>query len=122
MAVGRLWKSQAGGLFAALLLLAALSFDERLFIGEPEPVSKRLGAGIRVRIACQCQAAIWRVPGGSRLRMIEGMSAGGTPSSRILANMASSSMVGRSEERRGGNECVGPCRSRWWPTHKKKKN
>src|SRR3546814_18540673 len=23
----------------------------------------------------------------------------------------------RSEERRVGNECVSPCRSRWWPSH-----
>src|SRR3546814_15223876 len=27
----------------------------------------------------------------------------------------------RSEERRVGKECVSTCRSRWWPTHKKKK-
>src|SRR3546814_15653302 len=27
---------------------------------------------------------------------------------------------GRSEERRVGEECVSPCRSRWWPLHKKK--
>src|SRR3546814_18976176 len=27
----------------------------------------------------------------------------------------------RSEERRVGNECVSTCRSRWWPTHEKKK-
>src|SRR3546814_16379669 len=27
----------------------------------------------------------------------------------------------RSEERRVGNECVSPCRSRWSPYHKKKK-
>src|SRR3546814_15368357 len=25
----------------------------------------------------------------------------------------------RSEERRVGKECVSPCRSRWWPDHKK---
>src|SRR3546814_12642814 len=29
--------------------------------------------------------------------------------------------IGRSEERRVGNECVGKCRSRGWPDHKKKK-
>src|SRR3546814_14264449 len=28
----------------------------------------------------------------------------------------------RSEERRVGKECVSTCRSRWSPTHKKKKN
>src|SRR3546814_13817118 len=28
---------------------------------------------------------------------------------------------GRSEERRGGKECVSTCRYRWSPTHKKKK-
>src|SRR3546814_20338488 len=28
----------------------------------------------------------------------------------------------RSEERRVGKECVSPCRSRWAPYHKKKKN
>src|SRR3546814_12310281 len=27
----------------------------------------------------------------------------------------------RSEERSVGKECVSPCRSRWWPYHKKKK-
>src|SRR3546814_12746586 len=27
----------------------------------------------------------------------------------------------RSEERRGGKECVRTCRSRWWPYHSKKK-
>src|SRR3546814_14330447 len=27
----------------------------------------------------------------------------------------------RSEERRVGKECVSTCRSRWWPTHEKKK-
>src|SRR3546814_15375827 len=27
----------------------------------------------------------------------------------------------RSEERRVGKECVSPCRSRWWPSHEKKK-
>src|SRR3546814_16698076 len=27
----------------------------------------------------------------------------------------------RSEERRGGKECVSTCRSRWWPYHEKKK-
>src|SRR3546814_17437305 len=27
----------------------------------------------------------------------------------------------RSEERRVGKECVGPCRYRWWPSHKKNK-
>src|SRR3546814_19772641 len=26
----------------------------------------------------------------------------------------------RSEARRVGKECVSPCRSRWWPSHKKK--
>src|SRR3546814_10105699 len=26
-------------------------------------------------------------------------------------------MVGRSEERRVGKECVSTCRSRWWPYH-----
>src|SRR3546814_12361795 len=26
----------------------------------------------------------------------------------------------RSEERRVGKECGSPCRSRWWPSHKKK--
>src|SRR3546814_15754486 len=25
--------------------------------------------------------------------------------------------IQRSEERRGGKECVRTCRSRWWPTH-----
>src|SRR3546814_16621871 len=30
-------------------------------------------------------------------------------------------MVARSEERRVGKECVSTCRSRWWPSHKKKK-
>src|SRR3546814_2261268 len=25
--------------------------------------------------------------------------------------------IGRSEERRGGKECVSTCRSRWWPYH-----
>src|SRR3546814_15917243 len=29
---------------------------------------------------------------------------------------------GRSEERRVGKECVSTCRSRWSPSHKKKKN
>src|SRR3546814_12724435 len=29
--------------------------------------------------------------------------------------------AGRSEERRGGKECVSTCRSRWSPYHKKKK-
>src|SRR3546814_13168696 len=28
---------------------------------------------------------------------------------------------GRSEERRVGKECVSTCRSRWWPSHSKKK-
>src|SRR3546814_13503556 len=27
----------------------------------------------------------------------------------------------RSEERRGGKECVSTCRSRWWPYHSQKK-
>src|SRR3546814_19003752 len=27
----------------------------------------------------------------------------------------------RSEERRGGKECVSTCRFRWWPFHSKKK-
>src|SRR3546814_15972201 len=31
-------------------------------------------------------------------------------------------LVGRSEERRVGNECVSPCRSRWSPYHSKKTN
>src|SRR3546814_15959477 len=30
--------------------------------------------------------------------------------------------LGRSEERRGGKECVSTCRSRWSPYHSKKKN
>src|SRR3546814_15763664 len=30
--------------------------------------------------------------------------------------------VGRSEERRGGNECVSPCRSRWSTYHQQKKH
>src|SRR3546814_15833436 len=30
--------------------------------------------------------------------------------------------IPRSEERRGGKECVSTCRSRWAPCHKKKKN
>src|SRR3546814_14120587 len=28
----------------------------------------------------------------------------------------------RSEERRGGKECVSTCRSRWWPCHLQNKN
>src|SRR3546814_14136205 len=31
-------------------------------------------------------------------------------------------LVERSEERRGGKECVSTCRSRWWPYRTKKKN
>src|SRR3546814_11766023 len=31
-------------------------------------------------------------------------------------------IVGRSEERRVGQECVSTCRSRWSPYHEKKKN
>src|SRR3546814_15603007 len=31
-------------------------------------------------------------------------------------------VVERSEERRVGKECVSTCRSRWSPTHEKKKN
>src|SRR3546814_11341133 len=30
--------------------------------------------------------------------------------------------LGRSEERRVGEECVSTCRTRWSPTHSKKKN
>src|SRR3546814_11546471 len=35
--------------------------------------------------------------------------------------ITSACMVVRSEERRVGQECVSPCRSRWSPYHKKKK-
>src|SRR3546814_20037668 len=31
-------------------------------------------------------------------------------------------VIGRSEERRVGKECVSTCRYRWWPYHKKKTN
>src|SRR3546814_12332078 len=37
---------------------------------------------------------------------------------RYLACAAAS--LTRSEERRVGQECVSPCRSRWWPYHSKK--
>src|SRR3546814_12633107 len=35
--------------------------------------------------------------------------------------LAAVKQLGRSEERRVGNECVSPGRSRWWPFDKKKK-
>src|SRR3546814_17946854 len=37
------------------------------------------------------------------------------------AFFSSSRVGGRSEERRVGQECVSPCRSRWSPFHSKKK-
>src|SRR3546814_2169086 len=39
------------------------------------------------------------------------------PSAMVMINAA-----GRSEERRVGKECVSPCRSRWSPSHSKKKD
>src|SRR3546814_20539025 len=34
--------------------------------------------------------------------------------------VATGTQAVRSEERRGGKECVRTCRSRWWPYHEKK--
>src|SRR3546814_16395550 len=43
------------------------------------------------------------------------------PKAKRLRNCPpSSSISGRSEERRVGKECVSPCRSRWWTYHAKK--
>src|SRR3546814_11625384 len=37
------------------------------------------------------------------------------------SNNIDRNILGRSEERRVGKECVSPCRSRWSPYHEKKK-
>src|SRR3546814_11955445 len=39
----------------------------------------------------------------------------------VLIRTPDGAIVGRSEERRVGKECVSTCRSRGWPYHKKKK-
>src|SRR3546814_16931292 len=36
------------------------------------------------------------------------------------ALMGAQGLVGSSDARRVGQECFSPCRSRWWPYHKKK--
>src|SRR3546814_14318833 len=47
---------------------------------------------------------------------------GGFFSVYIGATILLTCIMIRSEERRGGTECVSTCRSRWSPSHKKKKN
>ena len=63
VAVGGGWKGQARSLRAARLRQSSFGLGKRFVFRNPEPVTKRLGAGICIRIACQGQAAIWRVPG-----------------------------------------------------------
>src|SRR3546814_18694050 len=41
------------------------------------------------------------------------------PLSFSVAAGAMTAIRGGSEERRGGEECVSPCRTRWWPEHTK---
>src|SRR3546814_12026716 len=41
--------------------------------------------------------------------------------SQVAAALDAGVDLGRSEERRVGHECVGTCRSRWWPYPYKKK-
>src|SRR3546814_17141076 len=55
----------------------------------------------------------------SRLRG-RGQGAGGGPLRKVKRSSPASRPV-RSEERRGGKECVSTCRSRWSPDHLKKK-
>src|SRR3546814_15020995 len=49
-------------------------------------------------------------------------SQGSCGSSRAASAQKSASSAVRSEERRGGKECVSTCRSRWSPYHEKKNN
>src|SRR3546814_5712623 len=41
----------------------------------------------------------------------------GAQSRRDIGGDGDAARAARSEERRGGKECVSPCRSRWWPDH-----
>src|SRR3546814_4473196 len=43
------------------------------------------------------------------------------PISMIMLPTTATMQGIRSEERRVGKECVSTCRSRWWPSHQKKK-
>src|SRR3546814_18926713 len=46
----------------------------------------------------------------SHVFTVSGIGGGGSPGGQNTG-------LGRSEERRVGKECVGTCRSRWWPNH-----
>jgi len=62
IAVGRRRKGQARSLRAARLGQPPFGLCKDFVVGDPEPVPKGIGARICVRVACQGQAAIWRVP------------------------------------------------------------
>src|SRR3546814_15387513 len=56
-----------------------------------------------------------------RLRRAGADLAGGGAAPACFAGMAEAAVDARSEERRVGKECVSTCRSRWSPSHEKKK-
>src|SRR3546814_18429620 len=63
----------------------------------------------------QLAAAIQIVSSPDRIVLVQGRAGAGK--STMLQPIAKAEAIdaARSEERRGGKECVSTCRSRWWP-------
>src|SRR3546814_15675087 len=80
------------------------------------------GQGIASSVKSELEKA------GVKVVMFEGINAGDSDYSAVITKLKSSDAdfvyyggynpeMGRSEERRVGNECVSTCRSRWSPSH-----
>src|SRR3546814_14571742 len=87
-----------------LVHLAGVGIDaavDAVLAGEPELAVAVEGRGVEVGVAALAGQGI----------ALDGMSL------RIDADDSVEPAVGRSEERRDGNECVSPCSTRWSPSN-----
>src|SRR3546814_16402188 len=87
----------------------------------PGPESAINGAAFLFSKACKTHGALFcgEVPEVNGVAA-EGSMRPGVPDA-VMMIMVTWLNGGRSEERRVGKECVSTCRSRWSPSHKKKK-
>src|SRR3546814_18707881 len=82
---------------------------------------QRVDAEIELQAAIEAErplrvALVQQIPDLTRERVAEGFAVGGGELDRLAVDVAA-----RSAERRVGKECVSTCRSRWSPSHQKKK-
>src|SRR3546814_17030674 len=90
-------------------VVAPYDVDEPGIVGPAVRPLERLALVVRV-------AGIDRVADEEGFHLV-GMAGGGEPRRRLQRRGGEGLVAPRSEERRGGKECVSTGRSRWWTVH-----